>query len=151
MEQQTTSYEELDGGFCAYYCGTASLVPLLAVASISLVNNREWREYNLIMSKLWSAQPGGFARFAGSSQMVPPMRTEDGSSQFLPGHAAFSGVPQVNMPMFPTGMNDQWHGAFTYNTRMYTADQMMGYAGSTQSYREPCVATVGGRQRHNMR
>ncbi len=34
---------------------------------------------------------GGFARFAGSSQMVPPMRTEDGSSQFLPGHAAFSG------------------------------------------------------------
>uniref|UniRef100_A0A0D9YC43 Uncharacterized protein n=1 Tax=Oryza glumipatula TaxID=40148 RepID=A0A0D9YC43_9ORYZ len=176
MEQQTTSYEELDGGFCAYYCGTASLVPLLAVASISLVNNRgpfpdlplaicfsegqpdsivqdienmvrsfiekalinrEWREYNLIMSKLWSAQPGGFARFAGSSQMVPPMRTEDGSSQFLPGHAAFSGVPQVNMPMFPTGM--------------YTADQMMGYAGSTQSYREPCVATVGGRQRHNMR
>ncbi|KAF2951325.1 hypothetical protein DAI22_01g253701 [Oryza sativa Japonica Group] len=40
MEQQTTSYEELDGGFCAYYCGTASLVPLLAVASISLVNNR---------------------------------------------------------------------------------------------------------------
>uniref|UniRef100_A0A0E0MZP1 Uncharacterized protein n=1 Tax=Oryza rufipogon TaxID=4529 RepID=A0A0E0MZP1_ORYRU len=157
MEQQTTSYEELDGGFCAYYCGTASLVPLLAVASISLVNNsivqdienmvrlfiekalinREWREYNLIMSKLWSAQPGGFARFAGSSQMVPPMRTEDGSSQFLPGHAAFSGVPQVNMPMFPTGM--------------YTADQMMGYAGSTQSYREPCVATVGGRQRHNTR
>lgn len=62
---------------------------------------------------------GGFARFAGSSQMVPPMRTEDGSSQFLPGHAAFSGVPQVNMPMFPTGMNDQWHGAFTYNTSSY--------------------------------
>uniref|UniRef100_A0A0E0FPW2 Uncharacterized protein n=1 Tax=Oryza nivara TaxID=4536 RepID=A0A0E0FPW2_ORYNI len=128
--------------------------------------------------------------------MVPPMRTEDGSSQFLPGHAAFSGVPQVNMPMFPTGMNDQWHGAFTYNTTlhlrgmyqisinenaqsqgpsffemlgqgdwlfsqppimqpqttgMYTADQMMGYAGSTQSYREPCVARVGGRQRHNTR
>ncbi len=34
---------------------------------------------------------GGFAWFAGSSQMVPPMRIEDGSSQFLPGHAAFSG------------------------------------------------------------
>jgi hypothetical protein len=41
------------------------------------------------------------------------------SSQFLPGHAAFSGVPQVNMPMFPTGMNDKWHGAFTYNTSSY--------------------------------
>uniref|UniRef100_A0A0D3G783 Uncharacterized protein n=1 Tax=Oryza barthii TaxID=65489 RepID=A0A0D3G783_9ORYZ len=35
-----------------------------------------------------------------------------------------SAVPQDNMPMFPTGM--------------YTADQMMGYAGSTLSYGEPC-------------
>uniref|UniRef100_A0A0D3ERX7 Uncharacterized protein n=1 Tax=Oryza barthii TaxID=65489 RepID=A0A0D3ERX7_9ORYZ len=56
---------------------------------------------------------GGFA-FAGSSQMVPPMRIEDGSSQFLPGHAAFS----VSMPIFPTGMNDQWHGA-SYNIALY--------------------------------
>uniref|UniRef100_A0A0D9YCI7 Uncharacterized protein n=1 Tax=Oryza glumipatula TaxID=40148 RepID=A0A0D9YCI7_9ORYZ len=46
--------------------------------------------------------------------MVPPMRIEDGSSQFLPGHAAFS----VSMPMFPTGMNDQWHGA-SYNIALY--------------------------------
>uniref|UniRef100_A0A0E0C536 Uncharacterized protein n=1 Tax=Oryza meridionalis TaxID=40149 RepID=A0A0E0C536_9ORYZ len=28
-------------------------------------------------------------------------------------------VPQVNMPMFPTDMNDQWHGAFTYNTALH--------------------------------
>uniref|UniRef100_A0A0E0DR40 Uncharacterized protein n=1 Tax=Oryza meridionalis TaxID=40149 RepID=A0A0E0DR40_9ORYZ len=54
----------------------------------------------------------------------PPMHTEDGSSQFLAGHTTFTGVPQVNMPMFPTGM--------------YTADQMMGYAGSALSYGEPC-------------
>uniref|UniRef100_A0A0D3FKP2 Uncharacterized protein n=1 Tax=Oryza barthii TaxID=65489 RepID=A0A0D3FKP2_9ORYZ len=81
----------------------------------------------------------GFAWFVESSQMVPPMRTEDGSSQFLPGHATFSdSVPQVNMPMFPTGMNDQWHRASTYNTGMYSAIQMMGYAGNTQSYGEPC-------------
>uniref|UniRef100_A0A0E0FPW1 Uncharacterized protein n=1 Tax=Oryza nivara TaxID=4536 RepID=A0A0E0FPW1_ORYNI len=114
--------------------------------------------------------------------MVPPMRTEDGSSQFLPGHAAFSGVPQVNMPMFPTALhlrgmyqisineNAQSQGPSFFEmlgqgdwlfsqppimqpqtTGMYTADQMMGYAGSTQSYREPCVARVGGRQRHNTR
>nr|ABF97581.1 hypothetical protein LOC_Os03g41480 [Oryza sativa Japonica Group] len=57
---------------------------------------------------------GGFVRFAGSSQMVPPMHTEAGSSQF---QGAFSGVPQVNMPVFSTGM--------------YNPEQMMGYAGST--------------------
>ncbi|EEC79157.1 hypothetical protein OsI_19831 [Oryza sativa Indica Group] len=39
-------------------------------------------------------------------------RTEDGSSQFRAGHTTFTG--------------------------MYTADQMMGYAGSTLSYGEPC-------------
>uniref|UniRef100_A0A0E0DR41 Uncharacterized protein n=1 Tax=Oryza meridionalis TaxID=40149 RepID=A0A0E0DR41_9ORYZ len=42
----------------------------------------------------------------------PPMHTEDGSSQFLAGHTTFTG--------------------------MYTADQMMGYAGSALSYGEPC-------------
>uniref|UniRef100_A0A0E0DE23 Uncharacterized protein n=1 Tax=Oryza meridionalis TaxID=40149 RepID=A0A0E0DE23_9ORYZ len=72
--------------------------------------------------------------------MVPSMRIEDGSSQFLAGHTTFF----VNMPMFLTGMNDQWHEASTYNTRMYTGEQMMGYAGSTQSYGEPC--SYGGAQ-----
>uniref|UniRef100_A0A0E0NXH4 Uncharacterized protein n=1 Tax=Oryza rufipogon TaxID=4529 RepID=A0A0E0NXH4_ORYRU len=38
-------------------------------------------------------------------------------------------VPQVNMPMFPTGM--------------YSAIQMMGYAGNTQSYGEPCSYSGG--------
>uniref|UniRef100_A0A0E0NY68 Uncharacterized protein n=1 Tax=Oryza rufipogon TaxID=4529 RepID=A0A0E0NY68_ORYRU len=48
--------------------------------------------------------------------MVPPMHTEAGSSQF---QGAFSGVPQVNMPVFSTGMNDQWQGAPTYNTSLH--------------------------------
>uniref|UniRef100_A0A0E0HDW5 Uncharacterized protein n=1 Tax=Oryza nivara TaxID=4536 RepID=A0A0E0HDW5_ORYNI len=54
--------------------------------------------------------------------MVPPMRV-----QKMEAHSSVQGtqpVPQDNMPMFPTGM--------------YTADQMMGYAGSTLSYGEPC-------------
>uniref|UniRef100_A0A0E0BSG2 Uncharacterized protein n=1 Tax=Oryza glumipatula TaxID=40148 RepID=A0A0E0BSG2_9ORYZ len=59
---------------------------------------------------------GGFASFAGSSQMVPPMHTEAGSSQFQGG---FSGIPQVNMPMFSTGTNDQWQGAHTYNIALH--------------------------------
>uniref|UniRef100_A0A0E0DE24 Uncharacterized protein n=1 Tax=Oryza meridionalis TaxID=40149 RepID=A0A0E0DE24_9ORYZ len=50
--------------------------------------------------------------------MVPSMRIEDGSSQFLAGHTTFFG--------------------------MYTGEQMMGYAGSTQSYGEPC--SYGGAQ-----
>uniref|UniRef100_A0A0E0D339 Uncharacterized protein n=1 Tax=Oryza meridionalis TaxID=40149 RepID=A0A0E0D339_9ORYZ len=135
--------------------------------------------------------------------MVPPMRTfhmqvppvngreglcgsYDPAKWFLrcvqkmEARSSFQGthrVPQVNMPIFPTGMNDQWHRASTYNTSsyiidapavgmyqmsinenaqpqgpsflemlrqgdwlfiMYSAIQMMGYAGNTQSYGEPC-------------
>uniref|UniRef100_A0A0E0J2N5 Uncharacterized protein n=2 Tax=Oryza nivara TaxID=4536 RepID=A0A0E0J2N5_ORYNI len=38
--------------------------------------------------------------------MVPPMHTEAGSSQF---QGAFSGVPQVNMPVFSTATQNYGH------------------------------------------
>uniref|UniRef100_A0A0E0LAC0 Aminotransferase-like plant mobile domain-containing protein n=1 Tax=Oryza punctata TaxID=4537 RepID=A0A0E0LAC0_ORYPU len=75
---------------------------------------------------------------AGSSQLAPPMRTDDGSSQMDRGHVVGSGVPEVNMPMYPMGLNEQFHGAFIFNNGMYTAYQMATYAGSTQSYGEQC-------------
>ncbi|BAS71941.1 Os01g0336200 [Oryza sativa Japonica Group] len=89
---------------------------------------------------------GGFAPYAGSSQLVPPMRTEAGSSQFQGG---FSGIPQINMPMFSMGTNDQWQGAHTYNTGMYSPKQRMEYAGSTQSYGKPCSYGGGSSTAHH--
>uniref|UniRef100_A0A0E0E1Y3 Uncharacterized protein n=1 Tax=Oryza meridionalis TaxID=40149 RepID=A0A0E0E1Y3_9ORYZ len=71
--------------------GSTAVIPFILHAS----TNGQWQ--------------GGFARFAGSSQMVPPMHTKAGSSQFQGGFSV-----------------------------MYNPEQMMGYAGSTQSYGEPC-------------
>uniref|UniRef100_A0A0E0ECD2 Uncharacterized protein n=1 Tax=Oryza meridionalis TaxID=40149 RepID=A0A0E0ECD2_9ORYZ len=70
--------------------------------------------------------------------MIQPNGSSDAYIRWKLAVPSRARVPQVNMPMFLTGMSDQWHGASTFNTGMYTADQMIGYVGSTQSYGEPC-------------
>uniref|UniRef100_A0A0E0E1Y1 Uncharacterized protein n=1 Tax=Oryza meridionalis TaxID=40149 RepID=A0A0E0E1Y1_9ORYZ len=93
--------------------GSTAVIPFILHAS----TNGQWQ--------------GGFARFAGSSQM--------GMYQMS--------INENTQPQGPSFLDMLGHGDWLFSqppimqpqtTLMYNPEQMMGYAGSTQSYGEPC-------------